>query len=102
MFCRKTFRSKIEKNDYKTLRVILATIFYYVATMSQLIKGPPSFSDRGIQKHISNQSRIHVVVFNQKKGNAVHFRGSVVWNNLLAEIKSSNLFSKCKTRSERY
>ena len=108
MFRRKTFYFKIEKNHRKTLKVISnidgpyrwSLRSNYVSIHQRHLQ----FLVREIFKSISQINREFMWSFfkqKRRKGpilNAVNFRGSLVWSNVVAEIKSSNSFFEFKTK----
>ena len=125
IFCRKTFYFKVEKIHHRALKVIYVIDDSYnnlLRSNSYSIhqRHLRLFSGTGIQKHISNQSRIHVVVLlaekvilQVKKGiyskltknqsiysgaNVVQFRSLLLCNNFPAKVKSSNLVLEFKTK----
>ena len=119
MFCRKTFYSKIEKIHQKTLKVTYDYSYNNLLLRSNYVsihQRHLRFLVTGIFKSISQiNPEFKWLFFKQKKGkgpilnvprtqsiycgsNTVHFRGSLVWNNLPAEIKSSNSVFEFKTK----
>ena len=118
MFCRKTLYSKIEKIHHKTLKGIYESNDTYDNPLLQsntvsVHQRHLRFLVTEIYKSISQLNSEFMwayfthkdMSFNLRKGpilclpkthsiycgtNAVHFRGSLIWNNLPAVVKSSN------------
>ena len=124
MFCKKTFYSKIEKNHCRDLKVIYVIDDSYKNLL--LWSNSVSIHQRHLQflvifKSISQINPEFMWSFfkqkklscNLRKGpilntwrtqftycgtNAIHFKGSLVWNNFPAKVKSSNSVYKFKTK----
>ena len=121
MFCRKTFYSKIEKIHQKTLKVtydiddsynnlllrsnhvsihqrhlrfLVTEIFKSISQINPEFKWL-FFKQKKEKGPILNVPRTQSIYYGS---NTVHFRGSLVWNNLPAEIKSSNSVFEFKTK----
>ena len=118
MFCRKTLYSKIEKIHHKTLKVIYESNDTYENLLLQ--SNTVSVHQRHLRflmieiyKSISQLNPQFMwsfftykgILYNLRKGpilglpkthscyygtNAIHFRWSLIWNNLLTVVKSSN------------
>ena len=127
MFCRKTFYSKIEKIYHRTLKVIYGIDNSYNNLLlsrkplsihqrhlrflvTQIFKSISQINPEFMWSFFKQIKAIRQF----KKGtyclnllrtqstnygiNAVHFRGSVMWNYLPAKVKSSNSVFKFKTK----
>ena len=126
MFCRKTLYSKIEKNLHRTLKVVHGIDdsysnlllsrnsvsihqrhFRFLVTeifkdISQINPGfmwssfkPKKLSYNLRKSPILNLPRTQSTYYYT---NAVDFRGSLIWNNLPAKVKSSNSVFEFKTK----
>ena len=120
MFCRKTLYSKIEKIHHKTLKVIYESNDNYDNLLLQsntvsVHQRQLRFLMTEIYKSISqlNPEFMWFCFYNLRKGpilglpkthsfyystNAVHFRGSLIRNNLPAVVKSSNSLFEFKNK----
>ena len=126
MFCRKTLYSKIEKIHHKTLKVIYESYDTYGNLLLQsntvsIRQRHLRFLMTEINKNISQLNPEFMwayfthkdMPYNLRKGsilglpktnsfyygtNAVHFRGSLIWNNLPAVIKSSDSLFEFKNK----
>ena len=126
MFCRKTLYSKIEKILHKTLKVIYQSNDTYENLLLQ--SNTVSVHQRHLRflmieiyKSISQLNPQFMwsffthkdILYNLRKGpilglpkthsfyygtNAIHFRGSLIWNNLPAVAKSSNSLFEFKNK----
>jgi len=126
MFSRKTLYSKIEKIHYKTLKIIYQSDDGYNDLL--LKTGTVSIHQRHLRflmteiyKSISQLNPEFMWSYFTKKDssyslrkgpalslpktrtfyygtNAVHFRGSLIWNNLPADVKTSNSLYEFKTK----
>ena len=126
VFCRKTFYSKIDKIHHSTLKVIYGIDDSYNNLLLRsnsvsIYQRHLRFLVTEIFKSISQinpefmwsffrQKRLH---YNLRKGpilnlprtqstyygtNAIHLRGSLVWNKLPAKVESSNSIFESKTK----
>ena len=126
MFCRKTLYSKIEKIHHRTLKVIYQSNDTYENLLLQsntvsVHKRHLRFLMIEIYKSISQLNPQFMwsffthkdIPYNLRKGpilglpkthsfyygtNAIHFRGSLIWNNLPAIVKSSNSLFEFKNK----
>ena len=126
MFCRKTLYSKMEKIHHKTLKIIYESNDTYdnlllQSSMVSVHQGHLRFLMTEIYKTISQLNPEFMwsyfkhkdMSYNLRKGpilglpkthsfyvgtNAVHFRGSVIWNNLPAVVKSSDSLFELKNK----
>ena len=126
MFCRKTLYSKIEKIHHRTLKVVYGIDDSYNNLL--LSSNSVSIHQRHLRflvteifKSISQINpefmwsffKPKKLSYNLRKGpivnltrtqstlydtNAIHFRGSLIWNNLRAKVKSSNSVFGYKTK----
>ena len=126
MFCRKTLYSKIEKIHHRTLKVVYGIDDSYNNLL--LSSNSVSIHQRHLRflvteifKSISQINpefmwsffKPKKLSYNLRKGpilnlprtqstyygtNAIHFRGSLIWNNLPAKVKSSNSIFEFKTK----
>ena len=126
MFCRKTLYSKIEKIHHKTLKVIYESNDTYENLLLQ--SNTVSVHQRHLRflmieiyKSISQLNPQFMwsffthkdIPYNLRKGpilglpkthsfyygtNAIHFRGSLIWNNLPAVVKSSDSLFELKNK----
>ena len=126
MFCRKTLYSKIEKIHHKTLKVIYESNDTYENLLLQ--SNTVSVHQRHLRflmieiyKSISQLNPQFMwsffthkdILYNLRKGpilgvtktrsfyygtNDIHFRGSLIWNNLPAIVKSSNSLLEFKNK----
>ena len=126
MFCRKTLYSKIEKIHHKTLKVIyesndnydnllLQTNMVSVhqkhlrVLMTEIYKSISQLNPEFMWSCFTHKD----MPYNLRKGlflglrkahsfyygkNAVHFRGSLIWNNLPAVVKSSDSLFEFKNK----
>ena len=98
--------------------MILTTIFYYAVTISQFIKGTcdsrylksylksiknscgRSLSKKKLSYNLRKRPILNLprIYFTYYGTNAIHFRGSLIWNNLPAKVKSSNSVSNLKPK----
>ena len=128
MFCRKTLYSKIEKIHHKTLKVIYESNDTYGNLLLQsntvsLHQSHFRFLVTEIYKSISQLSPESMwsyfthkdMPYNLRKGpflglpkthsfycgaNAVHFRDSLIWNNLSAVVTSINSIFEFKNKTK--
>ena len=126
MFCRKTLYSKIEKIHHKTLKVIYESNDTYdnlllqsntVSVhqrhlrflMTEIYKSISQLNPEFMWSYFTHKD----MPYNLRKGrflglpkthsfyygtNAVHFRGSLIWNNLPAVVKSSDSLFEFKNK----
>ena len=126
MFCRKTLYSKIEKPHHKTLQLIhqsneescdllsrsnsisihqrhlrflMTEIYKSIAHLNPEFMWP-YFTHKDVPYNlrkgpILNLPKTHSFYYGT---NAIHFRGSLVWNTLPADVKSSNSLYDFKTK----
>ena len=126
MFCRKTLISKIEKIHHKTLKVIYESNDTYdnlllqsntVSVhqrhlrflMTEIYKSTSQLNPEFIWYYFTHEDmpynlrkvpnlglpKTHLFYYGT---NAAHFRGSLIWNNLLAVAKSSDSFFELKNK----
>ena len=125
MFCRKTLYSKIEKTHHRTLNVVYDSYNKLLLSCNSVSihQSHLRFLVAEIFKSISQINREFMWLFlkpkklfyNLRKGpilnlpriqsiyygaNAIHFRGSLIWNILRAKAKSSNSVFEFKTKIE--
>ena len=123
MFCRKTLYSKIEKIHHKTLKFIYESNDTYdnLLLQSNTVSVHQRFSVTEIYKSISQLNPEFMwscfthkdMSYNLRKSpflglpkahsfyygtNAVHFRGSLIWNKLPTVVKSSDSLFEFKNR----
>ena len=126
MFCRKTLYHKIEKIHHRTLKVINQPEESYEDLL--LERTPVSVHQRYLRFLVTEiyKSTTQInpefmwsyftynnITYNLRKGpilylpsthstyygtNSVHFRGSLIWNNLPSDIKSSKSVSEFKPK----
>ena len=95
MFCRKTFYSKIEKIHYSNSVSIHLRHFRFFVT--EIFKSVPQINAEFMwfffkQKNVSyNLRKGPILNFPRTQStyygtNAIHFRASLVWNNLSAKV----------------
>ena len=126
MLCRKTFYSKIEKIHHRTLKVIYGiddsynNLFFSSNSVSiyqrhlrllvtQICKGISQINPEFMLLFFKQKK----LSYNLRKGpilslprtqstyydtNAIHFKSSLIWNNLPAKVKSSNSVFEFKTK----
>ena len=126
MFCRKTLYSKIEKIHHKTLKVIYESNDTYENLLLQsntvsvhqrhlrflmieIYKSLSQLNPQFIWSFFTHKD----IQYNLRKGpilglpkthsfyydtNVIHFRGSLIWNNLPAVVKSSNSLFEFKIK----
>ena len=122
MFCQKTLYLKIEKIHHKTLRIIHQSNATYRDLLE--CNGSTSFHQRHLQFLLTETYKSIVITnpmfmqhfirereapYNLKKGvvvfvpparsttrgeNSIHFRGTLIWNQLPSSIKSSQAISE--------
>ena len=126
MFCRKTLYSKIEKIHHRTLKVVygiddsyknlllssnsvsihqrhlrflVTEIFKSISQINPEFMWsffkPKKLSYNLRKEPILNLSKTQATYYGT---NAIHFRGSLTWNNLPAKVKSSNSVFEFKTK----
>ena len=123
MVCRKTFCSKIEKIHHRTLKVIYGIhdsynnlllrsnyisihqrhlgfeIFKIISQINQEFMWS-FFKQKKLSYSLRKRPTLNLprTYFTYYGTNAIHFRGSFVWNNLPAKVKSSNSVSNLKPK----
>ena len=126
MLCRKTFYAKIEKIHHRTLKLIYGiddsyNNLLFSSNSVSIYQRHLRFLVTQICKGISQINPEFMLLFfkqkklsyNLRKGlilslprtqstyygtNAIHFRKSLIWNNLPAKVKSSNSVFEFKTK----
>ena len=73
-------------------QMILTATFYYAVTLSQFTKGTFDFQCKGPSLNLPRSQSTYYGT------NTAHDRGSVVWKNLSANIKSSNSVFEFKNK----
>ena len=130
MFCRKTLYHKIEKIHHRTLKVIYQSEESYENLLlesnsvsihqrhlrflvTEIYKSTTQINPEFMWPYFTYNN----ISYNLRKGpilylpsthstyygtNSVHFRGSLIWNNLPRDIKSSKLLSEFKTKIKNF
>ena len=119
MFCRKTLYHKIEKIHHRTLKVIYQSEEFYENLLlesflvTEICKSTtqinpefmwPYFTYNNIsyslrKRHILYFPSTHLTYYGT---NSVHFRRSLIWNNLPRDIKPSKSLSEFKTNIKNF
>ena len=130
MFCRKTLYHKIEKIHHRTLKVIYQSEESYENLLlesssvsihqrhlrflvTEIYKSTTQINPEFMWPYFTYKN----ISYNLRKGpilylpsthstyygtNSVHFRGSLIWNNLPRDIKSSKSLSEFKTKIKNF
>ena len=99
MFCKKIFYSKIEKIHHGTLKVIYGIDDFYNKSQINPEFMWSFFKQRKLSYNLRKGPILNLLRTQSTYGtNAVHFRGSLVWNILSAKVKSSNSVFELKTK----
>ena len=130
MFCRKTLYHEIEKTHHRTLKVIYqseesyenlllesSSVSVYQRYLRFLVTGIFKSTTQINPEFMWPYLTYSSISYNLRKGpilywpsthstyydsNSVHFRGSLIWNNLPSDIKSSKSLSEFKTKIKNF